>query len=116
MTSQVKVANSARFLRADDVVLAERQAGASPKSVLLAADNKNSVLCETTQGATQAIAYSPYGHRPDEAAVNTHLGHNGERQEAHPGWYLLGNGYRAFNLSLMGFHSPDSWVRLGRGD
>jgi RHS repeat-associated protein len=36
-------------------------------------------------------------------------------REANIGWYLLGNGYRAYNPRLMRFHSPDSWSPFGRG-
>jgi RHS repeat-associated protein len=35
--------------------------------------------------------------------------------EPHLGWYFLGNGYRAYNPTLMRFHSPDSWSPFGRG-
>jgi RHS repeat-associated protein len=115
LTSQVKGANSSSFLRADGVVLAEHQVGADPKSLLLAGDNKNSVLWEINQDATQEVVYTPYGHRMDEASVSSHLGYNGERREAQTGWYLLGQGYRAFNPVLMRFHSPDSWSPFGEG-
>lgn len=43
------------------------------------------------------------------------LGYNGEVREAGVCWYLLGNGYRAFNPLLMRFHSPDSWSPFGKG-
>nr|WP_269137593.1 RHS repeat-associated core domain-containing protein [Pseudomonas sp. PGPR40] len=43
------------------------------------------------------------------------MGFNGQLREARIGWYLLGNGYRAFNSTLMRFHSPDSWSPFGRG-
>ncbi|WP_263597304.1 RHS repeat-associated core domain-containing protein [Pseudomonas fluorescens] len=43
------------------------------------------------------------------------MGFNGELREARIGWYLLGNGYRAYNPILMRFHSPDSWSPFGRG-
>ncbi|MGN8344106.1 RHS repeat-associated core domain-containing protein [Pseudomonas sp. SMV71] len=115
LTNQIKGANSSTFLRADNVVLAEHQAGADPKSLLLAGDNKNTVLSEIGQGTAQSVAYTPYGHRAEEAAVGSHLGYNGERRETQTGWYLLGKGYRAFNPSLMRFHSPDSWSPFGEG-
>jgi RHS repeat-associated protein len=82
---------------------------------LLASDDKNSVLCEVSQGGRKEIAYSAYGHRADDASVSSHLGYNGELREAQTGWYLLGNGYRAFNPLLMRFHSPDSWSPFGDG-
>lgn len=45
----------------------------------------------------------------------TRLGFNGELREAKPDWYLLGNGYRAYNPRLMRFHSPDSLSPFGAG-
>ncbi|WP_434574622.1 RHS repeat-associated core domain-containing protein [Pseudomonas sp. Z3-6] len=115
LSSQVKGADSSTFIRAEGVVLAERQAGADPKSLLLAGDSKNSVLWEINQDATQEVVYAPYGHRAEEEAVSGHLGYNGERREAQTGWYLLGQGYRAFNPVLMKFHSPDDLSPFGEG-
>ncbi|MFW0757813.1 RHS repeat-associated core domain-containing protein, partial [Pseudomonas sp. H11T01] len=115
LANQIQGSNSSTFVRADGVVLAEHQAGAGPKSLLLASDDKNSVLCEVSQDGHNEIAYSAYGHRADKAAVSSHLGYNGELREAQTGWYLLGNGYRAFNPLLMRFHSPDSWSPFGDG-
>ncbi|WP_247256760.1 RHS repeat-associated core domain-containing protein [Pseudomonas moorei] len=43
------------------------------------------------------------------------MGFNGQLREARLGWYLLGNGYRAYNTRLMRFHSPDSWSPFGGG-
>jgi RHS repeat-associated protein len=61
------------------------------------------------------LAYSPYGHRPAESGLLSLLGFNGERPDPVTGWYLLGNGYRAFNPVLMRFNSPDSWSPFGEG-
>ncbi|VVN26894.1 RHS repeat-associated core domain-containing protein [Pseudomonas fluorescens] len=83
--------------------------------MMLAGDDKNSVLCEAGQSSVNSFAYSAYGHRSEEQPGSTHLGYNGELREAHTGWYLLGNGYRAFNPLLMRFHSPDSWSPFGEG-
>ncbi|VVO00962.1 RHS repeat-associated core domain-containing protein [Pseudomonas fluorescens] len=107
--------NNSTFVSANGVVLAEHQEGADPKSMLLASDDKNTVLCEVGQGFANDIYYSPYGHRPDDMPVSNHLGYNGELRETQTGWYLLGNGYRAFNPLLMRFHSPDSWSPFGEG-
>ncbi|UVM60032.1 RHS repeat-associated core domain-containing protein [Pseudomonas sp. B21-010] len=115
LTSLVKGANSSTFIRADGVVLAEHQVGADPKSLLLAGDDKNSVLWEIDRDATQEVVYAPYGHRADEASISSHLGYNGERRETQTGWYLLGKGYRAFNPVLMRFHSPDDLSPFGEG-
>lgn len=82
---------------------------------MLACDDKNSVLGEVGQDLINGIAYSPYGHRSADQPTSTHLGYNGELREPKIGWYLLGNGYRAFNPRLMRFQSPDSWSPFGEG-
>jgi RHS repeat-associated protein len=91
-------------MRANGNALAERQEGADPKYLMLASDQKNSVLCEMSQAGRKGIAYTAYG----EAMVRGSLGYNGEARESQTGRYLLGNGYRAYNPVLMRFHSPDS--------
>ena len=61
------------------------------------------------------IAYSPYGHRAIENGFLSLLGFTGERPDPVTGHYLLGNGYRAFNPTLMRFNSPDKLSPFGRG-
>lgn len=95
---------------------ADNQASAQQsRTVLLAADNKNSILAEVASGKSNAIAYSAYGQQSAHQDVATNIGFNGELREPRLGWYLLGNGYRAYNPTLMRFHSPDSWSPFGRG-
>ena len=115
LASEIQGAVSRTFIRAEGRVLTEHQTGGDPKSLLLAGDDKNSVLCEISQAAVKGVAYSPYGHRIDDALVSSHLGYNGERREGQTGWYLLGNGYRVFNPRLMRFHSPDNLSPFGKG-
>jgi len=43
------------------------------------------------------------------------LAFNGEVRDQASGWYLLGQGYRAYNPTLMRFHSPDSLSPFGAG-
>jgi RHS repeat-associated protein len=86
-----------------------------PRTILLATDNKNSVLAEIAGGKPNSIAYSAYGLPSAQQEIATCLGFNGELREARIGWYLLGNGYRAYNPVLMRFHSPDSWSPFGKG-
>lgn len=85
------------------------------RTVLLAADNKNSVMVEVAEDACTSIAYCAYGEQSAQHSAATHLGFNGQIREAKIGWYLLGNGYRAYNPCLMRFHSPDTWSPFGRG-
>lgn len=55
----------------------------------------------------RTAVYSAYGERYSDDALRSTAGFNGEVRETANGWYLLGNGYRAYNPSLMRFHSPD---------
>ncbi|WP_458130799.1 RHS repeat-associated core domain-containing protein [Pseudomonas sp. R3-41] len=115
LVNEIHGTNSSTFVRANDLVLAEQQAGDVPKTLLLAGDDKNSVLSEISQDAVKAVAYSAYGHHAEDGAVNSHLGYNGERRETQTGWYLLRKGYRVFNPLLMRFHSPDNLSPFGKG-
>ncbi|MCW8276071.1 RHS repeat-associated core domain-containing protein [Pseudomonas sp. PCH199] len=85
------------------------------RTVLLAPDFKNSVIAEIDAGNPNRIAYSPYGQQSAQLELMTRLGFNGELREANTEWYLLGNGYRAYNPRLLRFHSPDSLSPFDRG-
>ncbi|WP_081729387.1 RHS repeat-associated core domain-containing protein [Pseudomonas sp. QTF5] len=115
LANRIQGAEKSTFVRGEGGVLAEQQVGADPKTLVLAEDNKNSPLCEMLPESSNNVAYSAYGYRSAEAAVNTSYGYNGELREADTGWYFLGNGYRALNPLLMRFHSPDSWSPFGAG-
>ncbi|WP_420794027.1 RHS repeat-associated core domain-containing protein [Pseudomonas kurunegalensis] len=61
-----------------------------------------------------SLQYTVYGHDGcDQFALV--LRFSGQRKESATGYYLLGNGYRAFNPVLMRFHSPDSLSPMGAG-
>jgi len=85
------------------------------RTVLLATNGSHSIIAEVHRGKANPIAYSAYGEQSAEQEVATKLGFNGQLREANMGWYLLGNGYRAYNPRLMRFHSPDSWSPFGGG-
>jgi len=85
------------------------------RTLLLATDNKSSILAEIADGKLNSVAYSAYGRQSAQDEVETGLGFNGALREKRMGWYLLGNGYRAYNPTLMRFHSPDSWSPFGSG-
>lgn len=53
----------------------------------------------------QYSAYSVYGYCSNRLGL---LNFNGERIDQISGFYILGNGYRAFSASLMRFNSPDN--------
>ncbi|MDD0976858.1 RHS repeat domain-containing protein [Pseudomonas fontis] len=115
LVSQVQGDSQRTFVRANGSVVAEHKDGADPKSLLLAADNKHSVLSTVSQERVAQVAYTPYGHQPGAGEAGSDLGYNGERREAQTGWYLLGNGYRAYSPALMRFHSPDNLSPFAEG-
>jgi RHS repeat-associated protein len=83
--------------------------------VLLAVDRQNSVLAELNNDDLNKVRYSAYGQRSAELDPVGSMAFNGEFREPDTGWYLLGNGYRAYNPVLMRFHSPDSLSPFGSG-
>ena len=94
--------------------VAQQQTGDDPQSLLLLTDSANSVIGEYRgDGTLHDRFYSPYGEQQDDALLSLPA-YNGECREE-PGWYLLGRGYRAYNPSLMRFHSPDSLSPFGAG-
>jgi RHS repeat-associated protein len=82
---------------------------------MLGGDIKNTVQYEIGPDRRNTIVYSVYGHHGEEWSPSSSLGYNGELREVQSGCYLLGNGFRAFNTSLMRFHSPDSLSPFGDG-
>jgi RHS repeat-associated protein len=84
-------------------------------TTLLATDDSLSIIGELADGKHNPIAYTAYGEQSAQQEDKTRLGFNGQLREARIGWYLLGNGYRAYNPRLMRFHSPDSWSPFGEG-
>lgn len=103
----------------DDVLTHYLYAGIQPLGVqhypadadatqLLLSDLSGSVIGECDAQGTRHADYSAYGERPDDNGMRSLLAFNGEAREEALGWYLLGNGYRAYNPGLMRFHSPDS--------
>ncbi len=75
---------------------------------LLMTDHAGSIVTEVNDAGTHHAAYSAYGERADDNDLRSLLAFNGEAREQTSGWYMLGNGYRAYNPGLMRFHSPDS--------
>jgi len=84
-------------------------------NVLLAVDRQNSVLAELNNSDLSKVRYSAYGQRSAERDPAASVAFNGEFREPDTGWYLLGNGYRAYNPVLRRFHSPDSMSPFGSG-
>ena len=76
----------------------------SAETSLTAVNLQNSITNSSLRDRTQSLTYSAYGH----SHVGLTLGYTGQRYDRPTGFYLLGNGYRAFNPQIMRFLSPDS--------
>ncbi|MFK3682846.1 RHS repeat-associated core domain-containing protein [Pseudomonas sp. NPDC088890] len=81
---------------------------------LLATDRLLSPFMALGATGRSSNAYTPYGYCPAKS-TSPLLGFTGQLREPDLGWYLLGNGYRAFNTKLMRFHSPDRLSPFGKG-
>ncbi|MEX5685932.1 RHS repeat-associated core domain-containing protein [Pseudomonas silesiensis] len=116
MTTEVQGEVRRSIMQHDDQLLAqhEHQIG-TVETRLLATDLQRTVLNTLDTVQHNPLAYTAYGHRPPESGLLSLLGFNGERPDSLTGYYLLGNGYRAFNPVLMRFNSPDSWSPFGAG-
>ncbi|MFU2325912.1 RHS repeat-associated core domain-containing protein [Pseudomonas sp. NFX98] len=104
------------ILRYDDQLLAQLQSsGETLDATLLAINQQNSVLRALHLRDPHSFAYSPYGHRNNANEQRSLLGFNGELEDRVTGYYLLGNGYRTFNPTLMRFNSPDIMSPFDKG-
>ena len=117
LATEIQGAVQHSIIQHGDLLLAQQQRDGDETSAnLMATDLQCSVLHTLEKNhQRQSFAYSPYGHRPAENGLISLLGFNGERVDSVTGHYLLGNGYRAFNTTLMRFNSPDSWSPFGKG-
>ncbi|AZG84526.1 RHS repeat-associated core domain-containing protein [Pseudomonas syringae pv. pisi str. PP1] len=103
-------------IRAGGQLLAQQsREGDEVVTTMIAGDRSNSVLHASEDGHQADIAYSPYGHHDTAQALDGMPGFNGEQSDPLTGYYLLGNGYRAYNPVLMRFNSPDSLSPFGKG-
>lgn len=82
-------------------------------STLLATDRLHSPFARF-DARSSITAYMPYGYKPGMTAT-PRLGFTGQMCEPAAGWYLLGNGHRAYNSLLMRFNSPDRSSPFGKG-
>ncbi|MGG1948295.1 RHS repeat-associated core domain-containing protein [Trinickia sp. NRRL B-1857] len=99
-----------RYLREGELLLAQRDGASSSQVVLCGGDMAQTVrlALSSASGTAFDIAYTPYGARPLEAGLPGLLGIQGQRYDVLAGGYLLGNGARLYDPSLMRFLSPDS--------
>lgn len=110
-----ETAQTTRFVRTGGSCVAEHRDGANAGTALLGTDTQGSVLLSRHNRETRACAYTAYGHRQADSALQSSLGFAGERLDPVSGTYHLGNGYRAYNPVLMRFNAPDSLSPFGAG-
>jgi RHS repeat-associated protein len=116
LATEIQGAEQRSIMQHEDQLLAQQQRQSSTvETRLLVTDQQRSVLNVLAAVRRNPLAYTPFGHRPPESGLLSLLGFNGERPDPVTGWYLLGNGYRAFNPVLMRFNSPDSLSPFGEG-
>ncbi|MDR2315533.1 MAG: RHS repeat-associated core domain-containing protein [Pseudomonas sp.] len=82
--------------------------------ILLASTLGGSVI-GATHGLTPGFTYSPYGHSAQRPALSAATAFNGELPDVTTGFYLFGNGRRAFSPVLMRFLSADYLSPFGLG-
>jgi RHS repeat-associated protein len=116
LTSEIQGSVQRSIFQQDDQLLAQQQRqDGVVETTLLGTDPQRSVLHALDATQPHPLAYTPYGHHAAQSGLLSLLGFNGERPDPVTGHYLLGNGYRAFNPTLMRFNSPDSMSPFGKG-
>ncbi|KPC56334.1 YD repeat-containing protein [Pseudomonas amygdali pv. morsprunorum] len=115
LSSTVQDDRRTQFLHIDEQPIGQQTIGEPAETLLLLTDANQSVIGEFQQDTLRTAVYSAYGERHSDDALLSVAGFNGEVCEKDTGWYLLGNGYRAYNPGMMRFHSPDSLSPFGAG-
>lgn len=83
---------------------------------LLVNDMMNSPqLSRSNERGTSTHGFSPFGAGQLADAAANILGFNGQRRDPVSGSYHLGNGYRAYNPTLMRFNCPDNLSPFSAG-
>ncbi|KAB0497959.1 RHS repeat-associated core domain-containing protein [Pseudomonas vancouverensis] len=103
------------FQQGDQLLTQKSRQDDSDESSILATDQMRSVLQVVKASGINPIVYAPYGYRSTDGSLLSLLGFNGEQADSFTGFYLLGNGYRAFNPVLKRFNSPDNMSPFGAG-
>ncbi|RMQ41945.1 hypothetical protein ALQ04_02551 [Pseudomonas cichorii] len=115
LSSSILDNETTSYLYSGNQPLGQQTLGDEAKTLLFMTDAKQSLLGESQQDELRTAVYSAYGERSSEDRLHSLLGFNGEVRDEVSGWYLLGRGYRAYNPTLMRFHSPDSLSPFGAG-
>ncbi|WCM51731.1 RHS repeat-associated core domain-containing protein [Pseudomonas sp. WJP1] len=95
-------------------LLAQQQLPSLTGASLLGADQQRSII-SVLEDQRLPLIYTPYGHHQANTNASSVLAFNGERCDPVTGHYLLGNGYRAYNPTLMRFNSPDNLSPFSEG-
>nr|WP_063571994.1 RHS repeat-associated core domain-containing protein [Luteibacter rhizovicinus] len=95
-----------------EIVAQTRTTGGSDDVILLGGDSQGSVIAEAG-ASVAALAYTSYGYR-DATEGSSDIGYTGELKERNVDWYVLGH-YRAYNPTLLRFHSPDAASPFAHG-
>ncbi|MCR8719542.1 RHS repeat-associated core domain-containing protein [Pseudomonas syringae] len=116
LTTAIQGAVQHSVVQTEDLLLALRRAESDQILFdLLATDQASSVLHSFEAMRNQAYVYSPYGTRSPQTASSCVPGFTGQTIDPVTGHYLLGNGIRAFNPTLMRFTSPDTLSPFAEG-
>ena len=83
-------------------------------TALLATDAYGSILQRCSAQRTNAFAYTPFGHNLNINRLSSMLGFNAQVRDC-SGFYLLGNGHRAYSPALSVFLSPDRYSPFDKG-
>lgn len=78
-------------------------------------DARRAAVVRSGSATLQRMAYTVYGFQDPLAFGESGLAFNGELRDATTGWYLLGDGRRAYNPILARFHSPDALSPFAAG-
>ena len=112
LATQIRGTEQRSFLHQDSQLLAQHTlVGKLASTALTVTDSQASVL----HADDADIVYAPFGHREPLAILSGLPGFNGQQPDPVTGHYLLGNGYRAYNPTLMRFNRPDSLSPFGEG-
>ena len=104
------------FFRQGEMLIAQTtRQNEHVETTLLATELGGSVLHAQAEEQGTPYTYSPYGHHYLDKGLMSVLRFNGERPDPMTGHYLLGNGYRTYNPTLMRFNSPDSLSPFSKG-
>lgn len=109
LVAEIQGEEDCSLFRVSETLLAQHKKIAGELDVsLFCADRQDSILKFFSKQIFSSRTYTPYGYHSSMDEHHVSLGFIGEYRDPVTGCYILGNGYRAFNPTLMRFNSPDS--------